>query len=90
MPEVWPFFPSTDIKETLAWLTDVRITPQGKVDRIIEMPVERPTKPMFGGRNLDILYVTSIGSDEKDAQDGNLFAVTGLGVTGVEQARFAA
>ena len=67
----------------------VRITPQGKVDRIIEMPVERPTKPMFGGRNLDILYVTSIGSDEKDAQDGNLFAVTGLGVTGVEQARFA-
>ncbi|MBY6048911.1 SMP-30/gluconolactonase/LRE family protein [Vannielia litorea] len=67
----------------------VRITPQGKVDRIIDMPVERPTKPMFGGRNLDILYVTSIGSDAPDALDGNLFAVTGLGVTGVEQARFA-
>ncbi|MZR14221.1 hypothetical protein GQE99_14455 [Maritimibacter sp. DP07] len=31
MPEVWPFFPSTDIKETLAWLTDVRITPQGEM-----------------------------------------------------------
>ncbi|SIO31425.1 SMP-30/gluconolactonase/LRE family protein [Vannielia litorea] len=67
----------------------VRITPQGKVDRIIDMPIERPTKPMFGGRNLDVLYVTSIGSDMPDALDGNLFAVTGLGVSGVEQARFA-
>ncbi|QDC11193.1 SMP-30/gluconolactonase/LRE family protein [Oceanicola sp. D3] len=67
----------------------VRITPQGKVDRIIDMPVERPTKPMFGGANLDVLYVTSIGSDAPDALDGNLFAVTGLGVTGVPQARFA-
>ncbi len=67
----------------------VRITPEGKVDRIVEMPVERPTKPMFGGANLDVLYVTSIGSDAPDALDGSLFAVTGLGVTGVPQARFA-
>lgn len=67
----------------------VRLTPEGKVDRVIDMPVERPTKPMFGGAGLDILYVTSIGSASADAQDGNLFALTGLGVTGVPQARFA-
>lgn len=73
----------------------VRITPQGKVDRIIDMPIEKPTKPMFGGRDLDILFVTSIGGDRStglaDGQPlaGGLFAVTALGITGVEQTRFA-
>lgn len=71
----------------------VRITPDGRVDRTIEMPVEKPTKPMFGGANLDILYVTSIGmglADDPDQPEaGSLFAVTGLGVTGLPQPRFA-
>jgi len=73
----------------------VRITPRGEVDRIVEMPVERPSKPMFGGPDLDILYVTSIsvgltaGTEAKQPQAGGLFAVTGLGVKGVAQARFA-
>ncbi|MFK8079063.1 MAG: SMP-30/gluconolactonase/LRE family protein [Granulosicoccus sp.] len=73
----------------------VRITPQGKVDRIVNMPIEKPTKPMFGGNNLDVLYVTSIGGDtstglaEGQPLAGGLFAVTGLGVKGVEQTRFA-
>ncbi|MFK7889443.1 MAG: SMP-30/gluconolactonase/LRE family protein [Granulosicoccus sp.] len=65
----------------------VRITPAGKVDRVIDMPVEKPTKPMFGGRNLDVLFVTSIGGDQP--LDGGLFALTGVGTTGVEQTRFA-
>lgn len=68
----------------------VRITPEGRVDRIVEMPVERPTKPMFGGPGLDILFVTSIGADDpKQPEAGSLFAVTGLGQTGVPQVRFA-
>ena len=71
----------------------VRITPHGEVDRIIEMPVERPTKPMFGGADLDILFVTSIGAgadgDARQPEAGSLFAITGLGATGVAQARFA-
>ena len=62
----------------------VRITPQGEVDRIIEMPVEKPTKIAFGGRNLDVMYVTSIGEgagpDRPEA--GNLFAVN-AGVQGL-------
>lgn len=70
----------------------VRITPEGKVDRIIEMPVEKPTKPMFGGPNLDTLYVTSLKAGLPDLsnqpQAGSLFAITGLGVTGVPEARF--
>jgi sugar lactone lactonase YvrE len=71
-----------------------RITPDGRLDMTIDMPIEKPTKPMFGGRNLDTLYVTSLGANitpgtqalQPDA--GGLFAVTGLGVTGVQQTRF--
>jgi sugar lactone lactonase YvrE len=46
-----------------------RITPRGDVDRIVAVPVIRPTMPAFGGPNLDTLYVTSIGVRDPD-QDG--------------------
>lgn len=70
-----------------------RITPDGRLDRTIEVPVEKPTKPMFGGPHLDTLFFTSLsqGLDPNRPQPeaGSLFAITGLGVTGVPQARFA-
>ncbi len=40
-----------------------RITPDGNIDMTIDVPVEKPTKPMFGGANRDILFVSSIGFD---------------------------
>lgn len=70
----------------------VRITPEGKVDRIVELPIERPTKPMFGGPGLGTLFVTSLslgltpGAHQPHA--GSLHAVSGLGVTGVPEVRF--
>ena len=71
----------------------VRVTPAGMVDRIIEMPVEKPSKVMFGGAGLDTLYVTSIaeGVSDKAVQPeaGSLFAITGTGTQGLPQARFA-
>ncbi len=73
----------------------VRLTPAGKIDRIIDLPIERPSKPMFGGSKLDTLFVTSIGTgltpgtEDKQPQAGGLFAVTGLEIKGIEQARFA-
>ncbi len=73
----------------------VRLTPTGEIDRIVELPVERPSKPMFGDRDLDVLFVTSIGTgltpgtEEKQPQAGGLFAITGLGVQGLPQMRFA-
>lgn len=73
----------------------LRLTPAGTVDRVVEMPVEMVTKPMFGGPDLDVLYVTSLStglSEEALARQphaGGLFAVTGLGVQGVPQTRFA-
>lgn len=72
-----------------------RITPKGVVDRVIDMPCEKPSRPWFGGPNLDILYVTSLsaglapGSEARQPNAGGLFAVHGLGVTGLPQPRFA-
>ena len=40
----------------------LRATPDGEVDRIIELPVEKPTMPAFGGADLDVMYVTSIST----------------------------
>ncbi|GGF50395.1 Sugar lactone lactonase YvrE [Mameliella alba] len=69
-----------------------RLSPEGEVLMTIDMPVEKPTKPMFGGPDLATLYVTSIGaglSDDPAQPDaGGLFAITGLGVTGLPQPRF--
>jgi sugar lactone lactonase YvrE len=58
----------------------------------IDLPVEKPSRPMFGGPNLDTLYVTTLGlylaegSTQPDA--GGLLAITGLGVRGLPQSRF--
>lgn len=73
----------------------VRLAPDGKIERIIELPVERPSKPMFGGKDLDILYFTSIasglttGTAHRQPRAGGLFAITGLGIKGFPQVRFA-
>lgn len=72
-----------------------RLNPQGEVILTIDMPVEKPTKPMFGGRDLDVLFVTSIGvglatdSEQRQPQAGGLFAITGLGIKGIPQPRYA-
>lgn len=70
-----------------------RISPEGALLQTVDLPVEKPTKPMFGGRDLDTLYVTSIGDglgdDPSQPEAGGLFAITGLGVRGVPQTRFA-
>ena len=69
-----------------------RLSPKGEVLETVEVPVEKPTKPMFGGKNLDILFFTSLGQSvtQREAQPeaGSLFAITGRGIKGVPQARF--
>lgn len=70
-----------------------RLSPQGEVLLTIDMPVEKPTKPQFGGAELDTLYVTSLGlgldQSRPQPEAGSLFAITGLGIRGVRQTRFA-
>ena len=70
-----------------------RITPDGAVDRVVAVPVRRPTCVALGGPALDTLFVTSIGGggdypvfdDEPDA--GRVFAID-VGVTGIAEAVF--
>lgn len=40
----------------------LRATPDGEIDRIIELPVQKPSMPAFGGSDLDTLYITSIST----------------------------
>ena len=65
-----------------------RITPAGAVDRVIELPVDKPTKPAFGGTALDVLFVTSIGGGgshrESARPNGQLIAID-VGVSGLPE-----
>lgn len=69
------------------------LTPTGKVERVIEMPVKAPASCMFGGPHLDILYVPSIDPSflgrAATPQDGMTFAIHGLGVKGLPEPRYA-
>jgi sugar lactone lactonase YvrE len=71
-----------------------RYDPAGKLERIIELPVSRGTGVVFGGPNLDILYVTTMRAtltDEQLAQEplaGSLLAVD-AGVKGIAETPFA-
>ena len=73
--------------------TVLRVTPDGAIDRRIELPVEKPTMPAFGGPGLATLFVTSIGqggsgpSAPGQRDPGGLFAIE-TGVRGLAEPRF--
>lgn len=72
----------------------VRYAPDGTRDRVIEMPVKKVTSVMFGGPDLDVLYVTSMARPPlprfpaDGVARGALFAIRGLGVRGIPEPRF--
>lgn len=59
----------------------LRFDPDGTLERRIDMPVQYPTMPAFGGRDLTTLYITSanwmIDADKRASRplEGNLFSV---------------
>ena len=63
----------------------VRFTPDGKVDQIIEMPVQNITNCIFGGNDMKTLFITTASNDEenKNNLDGSLFAIN-LEYQGIE------
>ena len=80
----------------------VRYDPDGNVERKIGMPVSNITSVMFGGDKLDEIYVTSMARVKhpavhdrfhKDVKPqfgaGSLFRITGLGIRGLPEPRFA-
>lgn len=72
----------------------VRLTPDGRVDRTIQLPVTNPTCPAFGNDNLDRLYITSHSqrfTPEQQAREplaGSLLALD-VGVRGLPEGRYA-
>ena len=73
----------------------IRVTPDGVLDRRIELPVQKPSMPCFGGNDLDTLYVTTISSGgtapSAPGRDGfvpgTLLAID-VGVTGTAEPTF--
>lgn len=72
----------------------VRRDPSGLIERTIEVPVSRPTSCVFGGPNLDILYVTTasfrMSEEQRSTQPfaGGVLAIE-AGVRGVADTRYA-
>lgn len=72
----------------------LRYTPDGEVERVIDMPVRKVTSVNFGGPDLDILFVTSMAKPPlprfpgDGVLRGSLFAIRDLGVRGLPEPRF--
>ena len=71
-----------------------RYAPDGRIERVVEMPVPQPSCPAFGGPELDVLYVSSaaIGMTPADfarAPDGGGLFALDVGVRGLPVNRFA-
>lgn len=68
----------------------VRYTPQGKIDRVIELPVSKVTSCAFGGPDMSTLFITSARENLTPEQlldqplAGALFAVT-TGTAGIPE-----
>lgn len=72
----------------------VRHAPDGRIDRVIELPVQRPTACVFGGPGLDVLYITTTSQNmTPEALDAEPLAGALLalepGVRGLPEPRFA-
>lgn len=86
--------------EGCLWVAEVeggrigRYRPDGSLDRHIALPVPKPSSVMFGGKDLDTLYVTTmwmgLSAEERQAHplSGALFAIR-PGVSGLPEPRFA-
>jgi len=72
----------------------LRYAPDGRLNRVVNLPVDRPTCCAFGGPDLDILYITSTSQNMTDAERqahpmaGALMAIR-PGVCGLPEPRFA-
>ena len=96
--EGWPDGATVDV-EGFVWLAHwdgwrvSRYDPAGRLERVVRLPVQRPTCPAFGGPELDVLYVTSatigLSADARAAQPwaGGILAFD-PGVRGLPEARF--
>jgi len=72
----------------------VRFAPDGRVDRVVDLPVQRATSVQFGGPGLDVLFVTTATQKlapeqlAKQPLAGALLMLD-VGVKGLAEARYA-
>jgi sugar lactone lactonase YvrE len=70
-----------------------RYAPDGSINQVIDMPVQRPTSCCFGGKDMRTLFVTSATYElteaelKKQPHAGNVFAIK-VGVEGVLENEF--
>jgi sugar lactone lactonase YvrE len=67
----------------------LRFTPQGRLDRTIDLPMAKPSMCAFGGPELDTLLVTSINPGQGADDWAGAVVLVRPGVTGVTEALFA-
>ncbi|MFZ6654458.1 SMP-30/gluconolactonase/LRE family protein [Undibacterium sp. TJN19] len=68
----------------------LRFTPEGKLDRKIDLPMIKPAMCSFGGANMDSLLVTSIGAGKaSDDQWAGTLVLLRPGVSGMPETRFS-
>ena len=70
-----------------------RYDPIGRIERVVPLPVQRPTCPAFGGPDLDVLYVTSASINFSAAERARQPLAGGIlalapGIRGLPEARF--
>ncbi|MFL5259994.1 MAG: SMP-30/gluconolactonase/LRE family protein [Hyphomicrobiales bacterium] len=72
----------------------IRWSPDGAIDRVVKLPCRRVTSCIFGGADLDILYITTVRFGLSDAElseqplAGGIFALD-PGVKGIPDGQFA-
>jgi sugar lactone lactonase YvrE len=72
-----------------------RFDPQGRPDRLVQLPTHCPTMCCFGGPDIDILYITTastfLSETERASQPlaGSVLSIHGLGCRGLPPTRFA-
>jgi L-arabinonolactonase len=67
--------------------------PDGRLERVVEMPVNLSVSVMFGGDRLDQLFVTTIDpvffQEAPEEGAGDLYVIEGLGARGLPELRYA-
>lgn len=67
----------------------LRFAPDGCLDRAVELPVSHPTSCVFGGPELQTLYVTSAAPADASGQFDGALIMAQTGFTGLPCNRFA-
>jgi L-arabinonolactonase len=86
-------------RDGLVWIAIFRggkiaaFRPDGRLERVVKLPVQLTSSVMFGGPDLDQLYVTTIEKghfgEPSEEGAGDVYVIEGLGARGSPEPRYA-